>query len=535
MENNSLVEKLTLQSESFQEGFEILCKSFSFEEMTKNFLHLLRGNFISTKIHLLYKATKDSDWNSIQSREKFSNVDLSLLSLNNPTPIKYFKGEKYNAVVVLPLSDGSFLGILIGGKLDGSELNDFDKITLQILLQVFDSAHKSFINQKKEKKLIFELNEKVLQLNNLIDTGIELSKYENQNVLFELALGRIVILTNASSALIIISDINKNSVEKQITFPQNFSPEGILSSLHKTESSFDFNNKTYRLVISEKETRKGTTSFNDLDEMLLQAVSRQVRASLENDFLLKQSLEKERIEKELTLAAAIQEKIIPKELPKIPQYELAGINIPSREVGGDYYDCFNLGEGKYVLIMADVAGKGISAALLVNTLNAALYSYMEFNLPLSDLADKLNKLIYKSSPPDKYITFLIAVLNTKSGNLEIVNAGHNPALLLRKDGALEQIEAGGIGLGMLDMGIPYTSQSLTINSGDQLLLYTDGIPEAMNSSEEEYTDQRMIQFFTGNSDRSVGDFIKLIVEDVKKHVGTAEQSDDITAMLLKRL
>ena len=93
-----------------------------------------------------------------------------LLSMNNPTPIKYFKGEKYNAVVVLPLSDSSYLGILIGGKLDGSELNDFDKITLQILLQVFDSAHKSFINQKNEKKLIFELNEKVLQLNNLIDT-----------------------------------------------------------------------------------------------------------------------------------------------------------------------------------------------------------------------------------------------------------------------------------------------------------------------------------------------------------------------------
>ena len=98
--------------------------------MAKNFLHLLRGNFISTKIHLFHKATKDSDWKSIQSQEKFSDADFSLLSLNNPTPIKYFKGEKYNAVVVLPLSDSSFLGILIGGKLDGSALNDFDKITL---------------------------------------------------------------------------------------------------------------------------------------------------------------------------------------------------------------------------------------------------------------------------------------------------------------------------------------------------------------------------------------------------------------------
>jgi len=534
LKNNSLVEKLTLQSESFQEGFEILCKSFSFDEMAKNFLHLLRGNFISTKIHLFYKATKDSDWNSIQSHEKFSDTDLSLLSLNTPTPIKYLRGEKYNAVVVLPLSDSSFLGILIGGKLDGSELNDFDKITLQILLQVFDSAHKSFINQKNEKKLIFELNEKVLQLNNLIDTGIELSKYENQNMLFELALGRIVILTNASSALISISNINSDSVEKQITFPQNFSPESILSSPHKTESSFDFNNKTYRLVISEKETRKGTTSFNDLDEMLLQAVSRQVHASLENDFLLKQSLEKERIEKELNLAADIQQKIIPEKLPKIAGYQLSGINIPSREVGGDYYDCFDLGEGKYALIMADVAGKGISAALLVSTLNAALHAYLEFNLPLTDLADKLNKLIYKASPPDKYITFFIALLDSTIGELDILNAGHNPALLLRKDGTLKQIEAGGIGLGMLDLGIPYSGQTLSMNPGDKLFLYTDGIPEAMNLNEEEYSDERMINFLKENSKRPVDEFIKLIVADVKKYAGEAEQSDDITSMILKR-
>jgi len=535
LENNSLVEKLTLQSESFQEGFEILCKSFSFDEMARNFLHLLRGNFISTKIHLLYKATKDSNWNSIQSQEKFSDDDLSLLSLNNPVPVKYFSGQKYNAVVVLPLADFSFLGILIGGKLDGSGLNDFDKITLQILLQIFDSAHKSFINQKKEKKLIFELNEKVLQLNNLIDTGIELSRYENQNVLFELALGRVVSLTNASSALVRIIKLADSTIEKEITFPNKLNPANILNSPHKIEFTFDFNNKQYLFALSEKEARKGVTFFGDLDKLLLEAVSRQVQASIENEYLLGQSLEKERIEKELNLAAAIQQKIIPESLPKIDGYQLAGINIPSREVGGDYYDCIELGNGKFALIMADVAGKGISAALLVNTLNAALYSYLEFNLPLTGLADKLNKLIYKSSPPDKYITFLIVVLDSKSGNLDILNAGHNPALLLRKDGTLEQIEAGGIGLGMLDLGIPYSGQNLTINSGDKLFLYTDGIPEAMNLNEEEYSDERMINFFKENSRHLTDEFIKSLVEDVKGHVGEAEQSDDITSMILKRV
>jgi len=534
LEHNSLVEKLSLQAESFQEGFEILTKSRSFDELLKNFWHLLRGNFITTDIHLFHKTSKNINWNSINSERNISDSDLSFLCQDNLVPVTYFNNQKYNVVVVLHLSDSSYLGILFGLKLDGTGFNDFDKITLQILLQIFSSAHKSFINQNIEKKLIFELNEKVLQLNNLIDTGIELSRYENQKIVFELALERVVTLTNAASAMIRINDIKKNLKEKEISFPENLSHESILNNQHKIESFFEFGGKKYCLVLSEKETRKGVTSFNDLDTLLLQAVSRQLRASIENEYLLDQSLEKERIEKEINLAAAIQQKIIPKELPKIDGYQVAGINIPSREVGGDYFDCIDIGQGKYALIMADVAGKGISAALLVSTLNAALYSYLEFNLNLTELADKLNKLIYKSSPPDKYITFFIAVLDSKSGKLDIVNAGHNPALLLREDGSFEQIEAGGIGLGMLDLGISYSGQSLSINPGDKLFLYTDGIPEAMNLTEEEYSDKRMIDFFKKHSDQIPQEFIQSLVEDVRDYVGEAEQSDDITSLILKR-
>jgi len=221
-------------------------------------------------------------------------------------------------------------------------------------------------------------------------------------------------------------------------------------------------------------------------------------------------------------------------LPNIEGYELAGINIPSREVGGDYYDCIELGNGKYALIIADVAGKGIGAALLVSTLNAALYSYLEFDIPLTKMSDKLNKLIYESSPSDKFITFFIAVLDSNTGELDIVNAGHNPIFLLRKDGTLEKIDAGGVGLGMFDFGISYTGQKSVMNSGDKLFLYTDGIPEAMNESEEEYSDERMINFFTDYSDKPAKDFVDMMVKDVKDYAGATPQSDDITTLILKR-
>lgn len=533
MEKNYLVEKLSLQAESFQEGFKILTSSDTFEELVNNFRHLLRANFVITNLYLLHKKSSGSHWKSIENKN-FEESDLIYLE-NTQNTVVYYEDKKYNAVVVLPLTDSSFLGILLGSKLDGTKLTELDKITLQILLQVFSSAYESFLNQKKEKQLIFDLNEKILQLNNLIDTGIEISRFENQDILFEIALARIATLTNASASMVNIFSSGMKTPSEQITFPGGISTESIIGSSYKIESSFEFGKKKYVFFLSDKETRKGVINFSELDQMLLDAVARQVQTALENNFLLKESLEKERIEKELLLAASIQQRIIPDQLPVIEGYELAGKNIPSREVGGDYYDCIDLGEGKYALIIADVAGKGIAAALLVNTLNAALYSYLQFNLPLTDMADRLNKLIFNSSPPDKFITFFIAVLDSKTGDLDIVNAGHNPILLLRRDGKLDKLEAGGIGLGMLDLGIPYQGEKLVINPGDKLFLYTDGIPEAMNEDEVEYSDERMIDFFFQNAVKPASEFIEEIVNDVSNYVNGAPQSDDITSMILKRL
>ena len=533
-ELNNLVEKLSLQAQSFQEGFEILTKASSIKELTSNFAHLLKGNFIIKDLLIFRKTAKDSEWKNSGLNSKIDASDLNYLKDCNNLDITYYDKQKFTVSIILPLSDSSLLGILLGQKLDGTAFNDFDKITLQILLQVFNSAHKSFQNQKKEKELIFGLNEKIFQLNHLIDAGIELSRFERRNILFELALERISSLTNSTSALIKIENRQDKS-EQYFLFPAGIDRENILNSKFKIQTSFEHRDRIYYFVLSGKETRKGLTSFNELDKSLFEAVTRQVSAAIENEFLHQQSVEKELIQKEINIAASIQQRIIPKELTKIEGYEIAGINIPSKEVGGDYYDCIKLNNGKVAVIIADVTGKGIAAALLVNTLNASLYSYLEFDLPLTDIADRLNKLIYRSTPSDRFITFFMAVLDPATGELEVVNAGHNPILLLRENGALEQIEAGGIGLGMLDFGIPFTGQSLKLEKGDKLFLYTDGIPEAMNLDEEEYSDERMFEFFKKNSNLPSVKFIDAIVQDVKKHVGTANQSDDITCLILERI
>lgn len=526
------MQEAEVQQNSFQRELNLLLKAKNIVDRVNAFTDLLKTVTSQQNVFPVYKSAAESDWTDFDTAIKFS-MNLSIAGVTIIHNNENYKNNNITESILIALSDGSFIGILFEYGLNNGTSADIIKIAVQLLIQVFETQSYSYLSQKKEKELIFNLNEKIVQLNSLIDTGIELSRFEKRDILFELALERICSLTNASSALMKITNAD-NKLLNKVVFPPGSNTELIEQNIYRIESSFVFHNLKYNFTLSEKETRTGGTYFSDLDKMLLEAVCKQVNVVIENEFLQQEMLLKQRYEQEISVAASIQQRIIPDKLPVINGFEISGINIPSREVGGDYYDCIDLGKGKYAFIIADVSGKGIAAALLVNTLNAALYSYLEFDFPLNEMVNKLNKLIYNSSPVDKFITFFIAVLEISTGKMNIVNAGHNPILLLRKDSSLEMINAGGVGLGMFNLGIPYIEQTLNLNSGDKLFLYTDGIPEAMNVYQEEYSDERMINFLKNHSDHTAYDFISKLVDDVKKHSGTAEQSDDITALYLKR-
>lgn len=527
----NIVDKLALQVDSFQEGFQLLSESRTVNDMGKSFARLLQGNFLVSDVNIFYKKYIDEKWKLVHGK-KDDNYSCLIESKNDKLQTYFDIKEDVKVCVILPLIDKSLFGITIGGKLDNSDFSELDKITLQVFLQLLGNAYQSFLNRQKEKNLIFELNQRVLQLNNLIDTGIDLSKFENRSLLFELALERAAVLTDSSTALLQVL-FNEQIVEEKI-FPPGFESSNILNSDNKILSSFSYQDKEYNFMLADKESRTGVAKFADLDQILLDAIARQINAAIENDFLHQESLIKERIEGEINVAASIQQMIIPTKLPSIDGYDVAGINIPSREVGGDYYDCIDLGNGKIALIIADVSGKGIAASLLVNTLNASLYAFLNFDISLTEMTYKLNKIIYKASPSDKFITYFIAVLDSNTGELDIVNAGHNPILVLRQDGKLEKVDAGGVGLGMFDMDIPYEGQKINLQSGERLFLYTDGIPEAMNEDEEEYSDEKMEEFFLNNKTETAQEYVEKIVSDVKSFAGSAEQSDDITALYLIR-
>jgi sigma-B regulation protein RsbU (phosphoserine phosphatase) len=323
--------------------------------------------------------------------------------------------------------------------------------------------------------------------------------------------------------------------KEKILFPAGTKTKDLEKSESHIRSSFDFEGDEYIMELFEKESRSGTVPFEETDQLLLDALARQVHASLQNRSLLQQAIEKEKIEKELSVAASIQQMILPKTLPAIEGYDVAGINIPTISVGGDYYDCIALPDGRYALVVADVAGKGMPAALLVSTLHAYLSAYLEIQMSLPELSTRLNRAIYNASPDDRFITAIIVMLDPATGEIESVNLGHNTGYVLRKDNAVFELKEGGLALGMLDIEFPYTSDKLTLEPGERLWLYSDGVPEAANDKHDLFDQGTPLpQYTQSRKPDQAQRFIDDLIGEIKAFTGDAPQSDDITALYLLR-
>ncbi len=532
MDIELLTKKLSLQVESFQESFEMLSNSSSIGAMALIFAKIIRGNFLITKISLFHKITKKSEWVSLVLNDDLHKTIVS--ELDFPIGMNVIPNQDSTELVsTLKLNDGTALAITMGRKLGGTEYTDIDKVTFQIFMQLFDNAYQSFLLRKKEKQLIFSLNNSIAQLNNLIDTGIEISNINIGDELIELTLARAITLTNASFGRIQKYE-NDNFVD-EILFPPSISidEDSVVSRLTE-ELSNERIQFSYKFELFNKESRAGFVEFNDTDELLISAIIRQVESAIENKRFHEEALENEVMRSELSIASDIQKRILPDALPTIDGYDLAGINIPSKEVSGDYYNVYTLKDGRYALVVADVTGKGMPASLLVSTLDASLQSYLDMQTPLAEMAVKLNSIIYNASTSDRFITFFIAILNPNNGEMEIVNAGHNPPLILKNDKSIVKIDAGGVAFGMFDMGLPFDSEKIVLEKGERLFIFSDGIPEAMDKDENEYTDERLEEFFSEKSELNSEEFINSIVLDVKKHANGEHQSDDITAIYLIR-
>lgn len=529
---DTIIEHLRQQSGAFQDSFKILSHARNLGELAKYFFNVLHDNLQVEKAIILFKQKEKKDWQVLFLKENQDFNYHHLLNHENEFNVIQIDHPVFKISIYHPLSDKSAFKIFLGKKLDKSVFSELDKIILQLFLLQLGSAYQFYIARIKEKKLIFDLNHRLLQLNSLIDTSIEISRLQESGQLLNLALERVLALTNASKGMLRVKMGNK--VLEKIFFPHPFKSKKLENEKHKISASFRFDNKVYTFYLFEKESREGVVSFDEVDKLLLDAFARQVHVSLENNYLYKQSLEKERIDYEISIAGAIQKNLIPKDLPKIANYDLWGVNIPTKHVGGDYYDCIPLEDDRYMFIMADVSGKGVAAALLVSTLHASVHAYLKSPFELKHLVQQLNEVIYEASTIDKYITAVFALFDPKNGSFLVVNAGHNPTYILRKDKSLEEMKTGGVPLGMVPMDV-YESTKTVLKPGDGVLFYTDGVTEAKNEKGEDYDDINPLgNFLVSQKASSAKNIINELIADLRNFTGDTPQSDDITALYLAR-
>ena len=287
------------------------------------------------------------------------------------------------------------------------------------------------------------------------------------------------------------------------------------------------------LVVADKESRRGVGPFAPADRRTLGLFANQAAIALENARLHLQALEKERLEREMTLAAEIQKRLLPKGAPRVPGYEILGWNRPARQVGGDYYDFLTLAEDRLGVIVGDVSGKGIPAALLVSTLHSAARLLLDRIEVGPELLTKLNAHIHLSSTSNKFITLLLAQLEPASGRLRYVNAGHNPGLLLHADDAMEMLESGGLPLGMMAKAA-YREGCLELRHGDLLCLYSDGITEQSAPNDEEFSMDRLGEVLRAQRTRPLPEVLHAIDAAVGEFAQGKPQGDDQTVVLVRR-
>ena len=272
-------------------------------------------------------------------------------------------------------------------------------------------------------------------------------------------------------------------------------------------------------------------SENDFDRAKLFADY--VSLILENLFTYIELLEKQEIEREVGIAADIQTKLLPKLLPKIKNAGVSAYSIPARGVSGDYYDIIPLREGKIAMVICDVAGKGVPASLVMVMIRTIIHLIASSSRSTAQIVSWINKGIAGKIDIDRFATLSFFTFDPATGVLQYSNAAHHPAMIYRAAaGSVEQLDTDGLPIG-IEREARYSQRETRLANGDIIMMYTDGVVEAMDSRGRQYEDERLKSIFVDNASLGAEDLVKVIRTDIDAFVGNTKQHDDQTLMLMK--
>jgi serine phosphatase RsbU (regulator of sigma subunit) len=286
------------------------------------------------------------------------------------------------------------------------------------------------------------------------------------------------------------------------------------------------------LVAADKEARAGTEPFAGNDVRQLELFAVQVTVAMEFARLTQESLERERLRRELEVAAEIQAYLYPREFPDFPGYRLAARSSPSRQVAGDTYDVIHHND-QLIVTVADVSGKGVGAGMIASGVHAAVRLLSEGTPELDVLAQRINRYLVVATENNRFVTFAMLRL-AADGGITLVNAGHCPVLVRRRDGTVEHMESSGLPLGILEQA-RYDEVATRLHPGDLVLLYTDGVTEAEDADEVEFGVERVEQVFAGIQQPSAEAVCGELLRAVDEFTCGRPLADDATLLVVERL
>jgi len=467
--------------------------------------------------------------------------------------------------LILPINSSyRMVGMIgLGKKITQTNFTESELEFLNSLSNIASTAIENAIIFQKLENVNRKLDNKIQQLNTLFDIGKELNSTLNKKKIVNLLIYAIMGEMVAQRCFIFLK--NKN----QLRFTDfrggnynkddivTFSGDDFLAHLAEISSPFlvektvlpkplhPLRTQNIKVVvpmrIQEKTNgivllgdRINKLEYTEDDIEFLSTLCNQAIISLENARLFDETIEKQRMEDELNIAREIQTRLFPETFPVLDSYEIMGYNIPSREVGGDYFDCIRLDDNRIALAIGDVSGKGAPASLLMSNLHAGLHTLIMTKTDITMILSKLNNLIQAHTTYDKFITFFYAEINILDRTITYSNAGHNPPFLFRKDGSNLTLDKGGLILGMMPNAL-YETETLQLLAGDFLLMFTDGVTEAMNSLEEEFDEWRLLNIlkYAVKNNLKINDLINKVICEVRDFSQGLPQADDITMLGLK--
>ena len=471
--------------------------------------------------------------------EKFENISI---------------GKNFFYLLTLSNSEQNLAIILLGEKIDKASLSDEEKYYAKIVAQITSIALSNALNFHNISEQLREIERRNLLFQNLLNISNDFLSFGTEdNIIKTYALHLMGQLQINNYALFLKNNTHFIQIQNKFnfSFPNNLNIE--IENATFEEISLKIKNQYTEvkvavplyfqselkgiLLLGNKMSGAGLTQE---DLLFTEMLSNTFIIALENYRLLQEEIKKQEIERDLALAKEIQERLLPKILPKKDNWDFYGLMKPSQMVGGDYFDFIELNNDEVLIIVADVSGKGIGASLLMANLQASLHSFALLNLHIDEIVKSINRLLYQNTAEDKFVTFFIGKLNYNTSNFSYINAGHNPPVYISKQ------EVNELNKGCLPLGIEQELKDIEIGniifkSGDIVAIFTDGIVEATNSEGIEFGKEKLIDNlirYIDSSAKDISDNIlnKLINFTKNKNIKQEEMifQDDITLNIIKR-